>query len=1729
MLKRILFLFFFLFLTPEVFAQSPTGSGNSLLFNGNYNFITLGNQNRGITNKVTLEAWIKTTSSNYQWIISKYNFPNTKGFYLTTSNGKAAMGGRENGMNRFSGFSVTSVNDGQWHHVAGICNLNIWEIWVDGILENSYNSGSPNPDLTSPAAFTIGSSPLANTTYFTGEIDEVRIWNTARNSQEIRDNMCRKVAVATPALVGYYKLDEGTGFTVTDHSASNLPGTLSNFSPSDWRTSGAPIGNVSTHAYYPAMGFSNLSIAGTNNDTLQTSFFNNSTQPRVFQLYRVNGSPNTTAGITNPGAIPSYFGAFTGGPTSQSDYSLTYKPASITCTTDSAVLYKRPDNAAPLWQETVFPLNPLYGFVKLMETYRSEYIPVIKDARAKVQISGNLTPCAGTAATLTATASNSYLWNTGQTTQTISPTASGKYFVTVTNNLGCITSDTVFVTTTPLPIAIAGPDVTICSGESATAGSSPVSGYSYSWSPAVGLSSSVSSNPTVSFPNNTSLPISQVYTLTVTQNGCTTTDQVTVTVKPRPTATAGNDRQICSGVPTTMGTAAVPGNTYSWIPATGLSDPNAANPTLILTNPSSSSAAMHMYTLFVTNTFGCVNSAPVLVNVLPAVAANAGPDVTFCQYGNSVLGTSPVPGATYSWSPAIGLSNPNIANPTVTLPNTSGVPVMQTYTVTTTFIGCVSTDQVVVTVNPLPIANAGTDKIVCSNQPVTVGIAPVPGYTYSWSPPFGLSDPTIANPTFTWPNTTGGPGLYTLTLTVTQNGCTSSDQVEVIVNPLPIANAGIDQVVCSQSLVQFGTAPIPGYTYLWSPYAATTANPIIRFTNPDSVPAIEVLTVTATFMGCSKTDTMILIVNPAPVANAGSDTTICSGNSILLGVPPVSGYTYSWSPATGLNNPTSANPTATLTNNTTTPRLHTYTVTATNSSGCSKTDVVKVTVNPLPISNAGNDITICSGTTATLGTTAIAGYKYSWSPAIGLSDTSIANPAVTLVNNTASPISQTYTITSTFYGCITTDQVTVTVQPNVLADAGPDKTICGGKSANIGTQALPGYAYNWAPATGISNAASATPVYTGTNNTLTLILVKLYVTATCLASNCSVVDSVSIIVNPKPAVDSIVGSPSVCPGVLGVSYSIKNPRLTAHQWIVTGGTIASGQGTTAITVNWGPSGNGMVKTYSTNTYGCVSDTVYFPVRINPLLLTQKPSGPKQVCFYEAKNVHYQQPVVTNGSFYTYQAIGGTITSPNPSSAGINVNWHAPGIGKLIVTETSTTNLANCFGVSDTLFVTIYPSPDTTLTISGAASGCAFSSGHSYSLIGTAGSTYSWVFDGNTLPGNSNSVNVTLPAAGVYTLSVLETNSLGCLGQVISKTISATPLPGTLAINGPTIICPDNQFHIPYRVSGLPGSAYQWSVTGGTIASGNGSDLVYIDFDSTRNKTIEVVETSSGNCVGRPFTLNALLDGSVIDLTSISTTETDDKDITLNFRLRNGSVNTRPIAIYRKEKEGFSNYQQIAVIPNTAKTYLDTNLPTDQKTFEYYLENQNECGTETRRSNRHTAINLKATAEESTKSAKLTWNSYRGWGRNSVAYYEIYGKADNGSFTKLNRVSGADSTVLLTNIAGLGFDQCYRIKAISTAGSISWSNITCVNFENNLTFHNIFTPNGDGQNETFEIGNIHLYPGNELSLFNRWGQEIYRTKDYRNDWNGKNVTDGTYYYFLKLPNGRTFKGWFEMVK
>jgi len=194
---------------------------------------TLFRRGRGTT-AFTIEYWMKTTQSGpggSQWyngngIVDAEVAGVTNDFGTSLLGDKLAFGV---GNPDITIQSVTSVNTGNWIHVAATWNaaLHQMKLYINGTLEASTSSFVGVNFRNIPPYIRFGSLQT-NINYFSGQIDEVRFWNAERSQTEIQENCNITIPAGSTGLVAYYKLDEGSGTTTADATLNGFTGTLYN-------------------------------------------------------------------------------------------------------------------------------------------------------------------------------------------------------------------------------------------------------------------------------------------------------------------------------------------------------------------------------------------------------------------------------------------------------------------------------------------------------------------------------------------------------------------------------------------------------------------------------------------------------------------------------------------------------------------------------------------------------------------------------------------------------------------------------------------------------------------------------------------------------------------------------------------------------------------------------------------------------------------------------------------------------------------------------------------------------------------------------------------------------------------------------------------------------------------------------------------------------------------------------------------------------------------------------------------------------------------------------------------------------------------------------------------------------------------------------------------------------------------------------------------------------------
>lgn len=232
-----------------IMSFSLSAQGNALNFNGTNDAVDLP-ENAALAfqanSSFTLEAWFRTSvnSATDQTIFTNQsclvNAGTQRHVILTVRSGRifSRIAGASNTEIVVS-LGNTPVADGLWHHVA--LNLDfsnsVMVVYVDGNVEST----TPHNIVSDPSHSTSENwlgrrSTCSSSTYFNGELDEVRIWNSSRTQTEIQSNMCGVLTGSETGLTAYYNFDQGVGggnnsgiTTLVDQAGSN-DGTLQNFS-----------------------------------------------------------------------------------------------------------------------------------------------------------------------------------------------------------------------------------------------------------------------------------------------------------------------------------------------------------------------------------------------------------------------------------------------------------------------------------------------------------------------------------------------------------------------------------------------------------------------------------------------------------------------------------------------------------------------------------------------------------------------------------------------------------------------------------------------------------------------------------------------------------------------------------------------------------------------------------------------------------------------------------------------------------------------------------------------------------------------------------------------------------------------------------------------------------------------------------------------------------------------------------------------------------------------------------------------------------------------------------------------------------------------------------------------------------------------------------------------------------------------------------------------------------
>ncbi|MGB0870040.1 MAG: gliding motility-associated C-terminal domain-containing protein [Flavobacteriales bacterium] len=718
--------------------------------------------------------------------------------------------------------------------------------------------------------------------------------------------------------------------------------------------------------------------------------------------------------------------------------------------------------------------------ITLGECHFSDTIQITEHPNPVVNLGNDITICEGDTQLLSVQENDAtYLWNTGETTQTISVTTTNNYSVDVTKN-GCTTSDTIHVQFNTVPEIDLGNPLEICENDSVQISAYFNASATYLWHDG--------STDSVYTSYNTEL-----VWVTVSLENCEFTDSVQVTQHPTPNPNLGQDTTLCEGEVVELDET-IPGATYLW--STGETTPIISVTT----------TGNYWVQVSIGN---CIESDSISITFEESPIINLGTDVELCEGDSSVFNAFYNASATYEWHD--GSTNPTyISNSTelvwveVTLGNcsftdsvnvtvypypevdlgndivlcegddqilevqengatyiwstgatTQSITVNTTndYSVQVTKNGCTSFDTIHVQFNDVPNINLGTDVELCEGDSSVFNAFYNASATYEWHDGSTNSTYTSNSTELVW-------------VTVTLANCTFTDSVNVTVFPYPEVDLGNDIVLCEGD-EQLLEVQENGAVYNWST-GATTQSITVNTTNDYSVQVTK--------NGCTSFDTIHVQFNDVPNINLGTDVELCEGDSSVFNAFYNASATYEWHD--GSTN-------STYTSNST--ELVWVTVTLAN---CTFTDSVNVTVFPYPEVDLGNDIVLCEGDEQLLEVQEN-GATYIW-------NTGATTQSIT-VNTT-----NDYSVQVTKNGCTSFDTVHVQFNDVPNINLGTAVELCEGDSSVFNAFYNASATYEW-------HDGSTNSTYTSNTTELVWVTVTL--------ANCTFTDTVNVTVFPYPEIN----------------------------------------------------------------------------------------------------------------------------------------------------------------------------------------------------------------------------------------------------------------------------------------------------------------------------------------------------------------------------------------------------------------------------------------------------------------------------------------------------------------------------------------------------------------------------------------------------------------------------------
>ena len=438
-------------------------------------------------------------------------------------------------------------------------------------------------------------------------------------------------------------------------------------------------------------------------------------------------------------------------------------------------------------------------------------------------------------------------------------------------------------------------------------------------------------------------------------------------------------------------------------------------------------------------------------------------------------------------------------------------------------------------------------------------------------------------------------------------------------------------------------------------------------------------------------------------------------------------------------------------------------------------------------------------------------------------------------------------------GCKDTLTRTVSVGPAPPPYAwNPQITICDGESVRLGDSSTirSGYQYQWHPTTGLDNPTDPLPLLTVQLDSPTVQYLN-YVLEMTTDAGCTVWDTVTVRVNPLPAIDSLMGDSVYCVGG-EFEYAVDSSPGVQYRWRVGGGTLVGDSTRASVRVLWQQPVGAWLEVEATNVYGCTRTRTFYFQSYVPRPDTVY--GRRVVC--PNAWIYYWVDTVP-GSRYYWRVTGGLIKSDSIGDR-ILVKWGNPGSGTVSVVQQTR---EGCWG--DTVTIPVAMSYNLqTPPIEGPDTLCLTDTLVPYQVPPANGSYFKWGVAG--LGGfvvwgqGTHSVRVKWTQPGLQNLYVREraydsVNARWCYGDTVWKQVRLFPSPDPLSLLGDSMACDgDSDYVVVFKGAHTQSVAWQLQPTPHQYQADN--DGLTVWWDSLAHYQIMAWPVSSDGCVGEGDTL-----------------------------------------------------------------------------------------------------------------------------------------------------------------------------------------------------------------------------------------------------------------------------------